>query len=190
MAKEAPKENIQSQDLNQQLKGIYYGTPELEDIRKTLLNQYHSYSTSHTGLIIAVIIGSLTLLSRWDIFFKSGFTIIIFYIMLSFIVGLSFYILGRLSYWTSLSNMTLVLTEQEFSEYHRAQSEKPCICSMQMKVASMTRSNRNISLYSILGKWSSKKLLMGSVALSVMTYLFLTSVTIILQLPMPSIFVT
>ena len=179
--KEQTPQDTQTQEPNPETVSINYGIPELEEIRKTLLNQYHTYTTAHTGLIIAIIIGTLTLLSRWDIFFDSSLSLLIFYLIISFIVGLTFYITGRLSYWTSLSNMALILTEKKFNEFHRKHSESPCICSMQICATEEIGEHHTRSPYGCLARFSITQLLITSIGLVLLTFSILTEVSLLLQ---------
>ena len=95
-----------------------YDSNEFESIRKTLLNQYHSQNITHSGFIIAVIIGVLTVISRADIFFKEPLTITLFFALLGSASGFCFYLYGRIRYWNNLINLTLIITEREFLISH------------------------------------------------------------------------
>jgi hypothetical protein len=76
---------------------------EIEDSRRSLLQYYNSQTMTHIGYLIALIIGSLTLISRWDSFSK-GFPIWdIFLLMLSIIVGLLVQITGRTLFYGNLA---------------------------------------------------------------------------------------
>jgi hypothetical protein len=156
-----------------------YGAPQFEDIRKTLLNQYHSHVTTHTGLIIAIIIGSLTLLSRWDSFFKDATPIFVFLLTFSFIVGLTFYVLGRLSYWASISNSILIMKQKHFESYFMAFPDEPCICSAQVLAHIMTVHNQNNSWRYNFSRLSVSRLFFSSVAISIVTYFVLSLLVVI-----------
>ena len=83
---------------------------EFEQTRKFLLNSYHSDIQNHAGLLIAIIIGSLTLISRFDSFFSNSqkpATGIVFWLLICIIFGVSFYVIVRLFYWTHLVNVML-----------------------------------------------------------------------------------
>jgi hypothetical protein len=90
-------------------------TTKPEDIddtecRKILLQSYDSKTTTHAALIIALMIGALTLISRWDAFFKNGWLLkLFFYVIISIIAYLSTYIVGRTLFWGNLSHTILWL---------------------------------------------------------------------------------
>jgi hypothetical protein len=91
---------------------------EFEKRRETLLNQYHSENLTHSGFIIAIIIGTLSLVANFKDFFNNGvLPILAFYFFMSFVVVLAIYFAGRLYYWIALSNSILTLTEKMFDEY-------------------------------------------------------------------------
>ena len=175
----AMAENPQPKD-----QPIDYGNASLEKFRETLLQQYHSQNVTHAGFVIAVIIGTLTLISRWDSFFGKGqLPLMIFYAIVSLIVGLSFYFVGRLSYWISLSNITLMLKESEFKDYYQKQTEKlPCLCVLQQCAVQMVRDNPKKSWQLLLAKLSTVKLVIAGLFLSVLVYSVLLTISILLHL--------
>jgi hypothetical protein len=90
---------------------------EFERNRETLLNQYHSENIPHSGFVIALIIGVFILVANYKDFFNDGaFAILIFYLIFSMAISLGFYIIGRLIYWTELSNSVLILSEKQFNK--------------------------------------------------------------------------
>jgi len=93
-------------------------TSEFEKRRETLLNQYHSENLTHSGFIIALIIGALSLVANFKDFFNNGaLPILVFYFFMSFVVVLAIYFAGRLYYWIAISNSVLTLTDKMFDEY-------------------------------------------------------------------------
>lgn len=135
-----------------------YGNPEFEKMRKTLLNHYHSENITHSGFIIALIIGTLGLLANWVNFFDRGTVpILVLYLIFSLVLGLAFYAGGRIYYWTMLSNSALILTEKKFEKYKierqdkskienkdREESELPDIAYMQIYVANSSKFSNKI----------------------------------------------
>jgi hypothetical protein len=57
---------------------------------------------THAGYLIALTIGGLTLISRWDAFKVGWLTWDIFIFLLSLIAGVGVYLLGRTIQWASL----------------------------------------------------------------------------------------
>jgi hypothetical protein len=76
---------------------------EIEESRRTLLQYYNSQTMTHVGYLIALAIGSLTLISRWDIFVTSQIPWEVFLIILSIVAGLSVQILGRTLFYGNLA---------------------------------------------------------------------------------------
>lgn len=110
------------------------GTAEFEDYRKTLLQKYHSEILTHAGYILALIIGALTLVSRFDIFFDKGPPFnAIFLIIVSTMFGLGFYFTCRLCYWVTLESNTLSVREQDFASKF-ATCKSSCISFLQKYV--------------------------------------------------------
>lgn len=94
-------------------------------MRKTLLDQSHSQTITHSGFIIAVIIGFFGLIANWINFFGRGqIPILFFYAIVSLVVGLTFYMVGRIYYWTLLSNNTLIFTEESFKSSKKEYTEE------------------------------------------------------------------
>lgn len=75
----------------------------------------------------------MTLVSRWDIFFKNNIgTRIIFFVILSSTSGLCFYFFARFSYWIFLDDLTLAAKEEEFNNYCLRQTQaKSTISNLQ-----------------------------------------------------------
>jgi hypothetical protein len=92
---------------------------EFEENRRCLLNIAHSKNQTHAGYLIAIVIGALTLISRWDIFFNlpqkpvSPSITIIFFIMISAIIAITIYLVERTFYWTSYGTAVLNLPTSE-----------------------------------------------------------------------------
>lgn len=87
-----------------------------------LIETYRSESQTHSYYIIALMIGCLTLISRFDSFLtndasSSLSTKLVFYFFLSAISGLTVYFIGRLSYWSALSELTKRLTDEQYKTY-------------------------------------------------------------------------
>jgi hypothetical protein len=78
-------------------------TKEIEDSRRSLLQYYNSQTMTHIGYLVVLIIGSLTLISRWDSF-SNGFPIWdLFLLILSIIAGLTVQITGRTLFYGNLA---------------------------------------------------------------------------------------
>ena len=114
-----------------------YDNARFDALKKTLIDQYHSQLMAHAGYIIALIIGSLTIISRADIFFNFvAFGILSMFALVSFIGGLIFYFTSRLFYWSCLENLTFSVTEKDFSKFHKANIEKgACLANLQLFIA-------------------------------------------------------
>lgn len=76
-------------------------TDALESCRRSLLQYYSSQNVTHAGYLIALIIGGLTLVSRWDTFKGNWLTWDIFISLLSIVAGVGFYFLGRTISWAT-----------------------------------------------------------------------------------------
>ena len=113
---------------------------KIDEDRRTLLKIYHSQVQTHAGYLIAVIIGFLTLVSRWSDFLKYQNTTIIFYGLLSVIMAVSFFIIARISYWTMYGNTILRIAEadiENFCEFYKDEYKKMnftpnCIFALQL----------------------------------------------------------
>jgi hypothetical protein len=73
---------------------------DFEETRRCMLKVYSSHIQTHTGLLIAIIIGAFTLISRFGDFYLVKNNIITFGLLLSIIVGASTYLLCRIFYWS------------------------------------------------------------------------------------------
>jgi len=76
---------------------------ELEPSRRALLEYYNSQTMTHGGYIIALVIGFLTLVSRWQDFAKPQLVWIFFLFMVSALVALGVYMVGRILLWGALA---------------------------------------------------------------------------------------
>jgi hypothetical protein len=81
---------------------------DFEETRRCMLKVYASHIQTHTGLLIAVIIGAFTLISRFTDFYTSTNNEITFLSLLSIIVGATFYLLIRIFYWSFCDNCTII----------------------------------------------------------------------------------
>jgi hypothetical protein len=75
----------------------------IEASRRALLQYYSSQTMTHGGYIIALVIGALTLISKWDVFFRDATMPFVFFFILSGITGIGFNVVGRTLYWSCLS---------------------------------------------------------------------------------------
>lgn len=98
---------------------------DFERDRHTLLDLYHSDIQNHVGYLLAITIGSLTLMSRWDVFFSSPqrpvspWVGLLFDVMLSVILALSSYVVARMIRWTKFANYALS-AQKEAADAHFA----------------------------------------------------------------------
>jgi len=91
---------------------------EFEKNRTILLQNCNSNIQTHMGYQIAVIIGSLTLISQWKSFFDNGYLPRMgFYVLLDLILILSVYVVGRMFRWSFLSSNILAMTYCEYTSY-------------------------------------------------------------------------
>ncbi|MGA2768373.1 MAG: hypothetical protein ABSF24_08685 [Candidatus Bathyarchaeia archaeon] len=75
---------------------------EFEETRRCLLISYHSYVQNHAGYLIAIMIGSVVLISSWNNFFMNISSEVIFSLLLIVPIGCVFvYMVWRTFYWTS-----------------------------------------------------------------------------------------
>jgi hypothetical protein len=75
----------------------------VESSRRALLGYYNSQTMTHGGYIIALVIGILTLVSRWTEFSEPLLARIVFLFLISFLVSLGLYIVGRTLLWGALA---------------------------------------------------------------------------------------
>ena len=83
---------------------------EFEAIRGRLLKSYDSRTITHGGYIIALMVGFLTLVSRWEAFAE---TIFLLYFLFSLVISLGVYLVSRIIFWSLLAYGTLFVTENE-----------------------------------------------------------------------------
>ena len=160
-------------------------------MRKTLLNHYHSETLTHSGFIIAIIIGILGLIANWVIFFDRGtIPILIFYATFSIVTGLACYAGGRIYYWTALSNHTLMLTEDQFKDYKVKEKEnlakdeklRADIALMQCAVADKVKNCSLKSLQIRFSKLSTDYLFMFAMFLSIVIFVFLLVASVLMDI--------
>lgn len=90
-----------------QAKASEYEEPDFEENVRFLGHLYHSYVQTHAGYLIGIIIGSLTLISRWDIFFGNIWSIIIFILLMGGIAFAFVWASLRATYWAWLASQTI-----------------------------------------------------------------------------------
>jgi hypothetical protein len=95
-----------------------YLIEEFEKNRRILLQNYNSNIQTHAGYLIAIIIGSLTVISQSETFLNNGLpSRLAFYVLLDLIFILSFYVVGRMLYWTFLSSGVIDMVYSKFTSY-------------------------------------------------------------------------
>jgi hypothetical protein len=155
-----------------------YESDKFERLRAILIDQYHSQIMAHAGYILALIIGSLTLISRFDIFIDRGLIgVLTLLLMLSAVVGLGVYFSGRLFYWNCLTCLSLSITENEFKEYHNIHLDRgACLGNLQLLIAKektdLTRKNP-ITIQNRIACTPVKELVKNSIFVSVVIFLWL-----------------
>lgn len=80
-----------------------------EESRRCLLTAYHSYVQNHAGYLIAIVIGLIALLSTVNSFI-SIFGSTVFGISTLFILGLIFFDLLRMGYWSAYASTTILIS--------------------------------------------------------------------------------
>ena len=99
-----------------------------EKTREYILKIYHSDIQTHAGYLIAIVIGVLALISRWDVFFNNSLTKIIFFIILAVISAFAAYAFKRMFYWIAHSNVIIgANTESIESWFDEALESKPLL---------------------------------------------------------------
>jgi hypothetical protein len=78
-----------------------------ENARKALIQSYDSRTIGHEALIVALIVGALTLVSRWDVFYDSLGLRLVFYVVMSALFGLSLYVVAKTLVWAYSANAAL-----------------------------------------------------------------------------------
>lgn len=127
-----------------------HGNIDFEKMRKTLLDQSHSQTITHSGFIIAIIIGFFGLVANWVNFFSRGqIPILFFYAVVSLVVGLTFYMVGRIYYWTLLSNNTLIFTEESFKNSKKEHMEELIKKSLEKDLSKIECDLPDIALFYI-----------------------------------------
>lgn len=76
---------------------------ELERSRRALLTYYNSQTMTHGGYIIALVIGILTLISRWTTFNENVLIWNIFLFMVSCLLIICAHVVGRALFWGALA---------------------------------------------------------------------------------------
>jgi hypothetical protein len=84
-----------------------------EDLRIALMNNYNSQTITHAGYIIALTVGLLTIISRWNdllTYFKQSLCKeVLLLLVLSGILGLICYFSLRVKYWATLSDQVMLV---------------------------------------------------------------------------------
>jgi polyferredoxin len=164
---------------NKKKGAVDYGNPDFENIRKTLLDQYHLQNVTHSGYILALIVGTLTVISNFNMFFDKGLLdIIIFFVVLSLVLGSGVFFVGRLCFWTFISSLALSLVQEEFETYHQQQKKIiSCIGDLQGYIFDRKSAwEKNLKGIMKLAKLSTLKLVGLSIGVSLITlcvFLFL-----------------
>lgn len=95
--------------------------------RRALLRYYNSQTMTHGGYLIALVIGIITMLSRWTTFADDHRMWLLFIFILSLLLALGVNVSGRTFFWGNLSSeiiMTKVDVETTISKLHRKTSER------------------------------------------------------------------
>jgi len=77
-----------------------------ERSRATLLQTYSHQTITHGGYVIALIIGALTMISRWNDFSSNPLP---FFIVLALVLGFGIYASSRAVFWAYLTGETSVV---------------------------------------------------------------------------------
>lgn len=164
---------------------------EFEKIRRTLLSDFRSQTLAHSGLIIAIIVGTLTLVSRWVDFFNGGaIPTLVFLFIISVMLGLTFFAVVRFFYYGLLTNEALIMTREQYDErklWFVAGTKKedivfPDIALMQKFVCDSAKETRQTTDSRSTIKWMVRNLLGLSLLVIVSAYALLSSLTIFLLL--------
>lgn len=164
--------------MSQNSSNHLYENERFDSIRKTLLDQYHSGILTHAGYIIALIVGALTLISKWDIFFSNGVWVqYAFFLIISFIVSAGFFFTSRLFYWSYLNSGVLSLTQSDFEKYDEQHSTdgRSCLCHLQDCIIANLRDasydgNNRIELF--LGRPESPRLALSGILAVILAFIF------------------
>jgi len=85
---------------------------EFEETRRCLLNSYHTYTQTHAGIIIALLIGLFTIISAFEAFLKNGFWQIQTFAFIGLIVGILIaiaFMFLRIVYWVTWANVAITI---------------------------------------------------------------------------------
>jgi hypothetical protein len=134
----------------------------IEADRRTLLKLYHSNTQTHAGYLIAIIIGFLTLISKWKDFVKTDFTsiqfaltTIIFYGFVGLLLGLGVFTVSRIYYWTSFANTAYYVTAENIEDYNSRHQENhifTCIAGFNGYIyENLTANRKELTRYTQFG---------------------------------------
>jgi hypothetical protein len=144
-----------------------YESSGFDSLRKTLIDQYHSQILTHVGYVLALLVGTLTIISRWDSFFGKGSILEnIFFLIISCMAGLGLFFIGRLWYWSYLSSGVLSITESKFEEYNELDNQNhSCLFNLQKCIISDLKTapfKGNDRYQLIFARYSTKELIVYS----------------------------
>jgi len=93
-----------------------------EQARIALLKYYNSQCMTHGGYLIAILIGLLTIISRWTTYAAN----IIGWIwgIVALLIALCAYTIGRIFWWGSFASEVLHVGKKEIEEEKKKQSEE------------------------------------------------------------------
>jgi hypothetical protein len=91
---------------------------DFEETRRCLFSSYNTSIQTHAGIIIALTIGLFTVISAFDVFFKSGFWgALTFYALIILILIASGIMFLRIVYWTIWTNIALAIQMERVFDY-------------------------------------------------------------------------
>jgi hypothetical protein len=106
--------------------------PSFENLRTALMNSYNSQIIAHAGYIIALTVGLLSIISRWDelwgYFRERKIKKWLFAVFLSAIIGFIWYFFLRVVYWATLSDQVMLVS---FSDLHISEQSPTYIAALQ-----------------------------------------------------------
>lgn len=82
---------------------------DFEETRRCMLKVFASHIQTHAGLLIAIIIGAFTLISRFSDFYALRNNAITFGLLLSILIGAGSYLLCRIFYWSFCDNAAVIV---------------------------------------------------------------------------------
>ena len=85
-----------------------------------MLKVFSSHIQTHAGLLIAIIIGNFTLVSRFADFYQLRNDVITFGLLLSLLAGATCYLFLRILYWAFCDNCAVIA---RYSSIEKIQSE-------------------------------------------------------------------